>query len=134
MRNLFILLTFILSLSAFSYTAETNFYIGDVITLKVTEDIRIPAEKLEVRTSCGLLLQVAPKTRSRTFNKDREFKMKITSTTRFWTRAETTEGTTTIQKAFFQANSFEKFEALIKECSELQVLAIDAVEEEEAAK
>jgi hypothetical protein len=130
MKKLFTLLALTLSLSAFS-AVETTFYDGDIITFMSTEDIVIPAEKIEVRTSCGLLLSVTPKSRQRTFKADREFKMKITSTTRFWTRAEIEDGTTMLQKAYFQASSFEKMEELLKDCKELKLISIEAVEEEE---
>ena len=133
MKFLFFTLTILLSFSAFS-SIDTTFYVGDSVTLKSTKDIVIPAEKLEVRTSCGLLLQVDPKTKQRTFKKEREFTMEITSNTRFWTRSEITDGTTMFKKAFFQANSFEKFEGLIDNCPELEIISIDAIEEEEEEK
>jgi hypothetical protein len=128
MKKIFTLLALTLSLSAFS---DTAFYDGDIITFKSTKDIVIPAQKIEVRTSCGLLLEVIPKTRQRTFKAEREFKMKVTSSTRFWTRSEIEEGTTIFQKAYFQASTFEKTETLLTECSELELVSIEATEEEE---
>lgn len=126
MNKLLVMLTFSIAFSAFAY--DSRFFEGDIVHLRSTSDIHIPANVKEVRTSCGVLLEVEPKTRARTYKAGRNFSLSVTSATRFWTRLEVIEGTTIFHKAFLNAHSFNTTKKVLGDCSELALESIQAVE------
>jgi len=115
-----------MAFSAFAY--DSRFFEGDIVHLRSTSDIHIPANVIEVRTSCGVLLEVAPKTRARTFKANKEFSLSVTSATRFWTRLEVIDGTTIFEKAFLNANSFNTTKKVLGDCTELSLESIEAID------
>ncbi len=118
MKNFILLITLILSAYSFA-DAGNPLYEGDIVALKVSEDIKVPSGKIEVRTSCGILINVEPRKNNRTIKVGKVITLEVTSLNRFWTRLERVEGTTTIKKMFLSAKTFEQTERLVKKCSEL---------------
>jgi hypothetical protein len=100
-----------MAFSAFAY--DSRFFEGDIVHLRSTSDIHIPANVIEVRTSCGVLLEVSPK---------------VTSATRFWTRLEVISGAKIFEKAFLNANSFNTTKKVLGDCTELELLSIEAID------
>lgn len=126
MNKLFVLLSLMMTFSAFAY--DFKFYEGDIVHLKSTADIYIPANVIEVRTSCGVLLEVSPKRRARTFKAGRNFSLTVTSATRYWTRLEVTKGTSVFEKVFLNAYSFDTTKQVLGDCTELDLVSIEAVD------
>ncbi len=126
MKNLFILLSFMMAFSAFAY--DSRFLEGDLVHISTTQDIFIPANVIEVRTSCGVLLEVSPVVRNRVFKAGKKISFSVTSATRFWTRLENTDRRSMIEKVFLNANSFNTTKDVFSGCSELNLDSIEAVD------
>jgi len=126
MNKLFVLLSLTMAFSAFAY--DSRFFEGDIVHLRSISDIHIPANVIEIRTSCGVLLEVSPRVRARTFKAGKDFALSVTSATRYWTRLEVISGAKIFEKAFLNANSFNTTKKVLGDCTELELLSIEAID------